>query len=156
MADDPINQAVDKLLTPEGIKTLEGELNKVEGKGDPELGELCNYFENTTVEKIVDEVNKYGKPLVDIDLTGQAAFSWPNKEIEGWNYFRIEYGGCNENCYYEGSVWLPPEVDAWKWTEMFEILQIPEARKKLEEAISKIHKEDVGERSNWRNSDDSV
>jgi hypothetical protein len=88
--------------------------------------------------------------LVDIDLTGEGVFSYPSKEIEGWNYFRVEYGGPNESCYYEGSVWLPPEVDAFQVTKMFEIWQIPEARKKLDEAITKIHKEDVGTKSSWK------
>lgn len=41
--------------------------------------------------------------IVDIDLTEQMAFSWPDPEIEGWRNFRIEYGGCNEDCYYEGN-----------------------------------------------------
>ena len=129
------NNPIEKLLTPDGLSLLEGELKKTEGKGDPELGELCKNTE---------------KPLVDIDLTEQGVFSWPHKEIEGWRFYRAEYGGCNEDCYYEGSVWLPPEVDSWKWTQMFEILQVPEARRKFEEAIVKIHKEDVCEKSNWR------
>ena len=88
--------------------------------------------------------------LVDIDLTGQGAQSWPDPEIEGWRWYRIEYGGCNENCYYEGLIFLHPEFDSWCMTQLFEIMQVPEARKKLEEAIKKIHKEDVGELSNWR------
>jgi hypothetical protein len=87
--------------------------------------------------------------LVDIDLTEQFAFSYPNKEIEGWKFSRIEYGGCNEDCYYEGSIWLPPEVDAFVMTQMFEILQVPEARKEFERMVEKIHKEKVGDKSNW-------
>jgi len=88
--------------------------------------------------------------IVDIDLTGYGVFSYPDPEIEGWRLYRIEYGGCNEDCYYEGMIWLPPQFDSWLMTQMFEIMQIPEAQKKLEEAIKKIHKEDVGELSNWR------
>ena len=90
------------------------------------------------------------KKLVDIDLTEEVAFRFPDPEIEGWRHYRIEYGGCNEDCYYEGKVWLPPEFDSWKMTELFEIMQIPNARKRLEGQISMIHKEEVGEKSNWR------
>ena len=90
------------------------------------------------------ETNK----LVDIDTTEQFAFSWPDPEIEGWRNYRIEYGGCNEDCYCEGVFWLPPEADIdYKF---FEILQVSEARKELQEAIKKIHKELVGEKSNWQ------
>ena len=89
--------------------------------------------------------------LVDIDLTGQYAQSFPDPEIEGWEWYRIEYGGCNEDCYYEGEIWLHPEFDSQCMTQLFEIMQVYGARKKLEEAIRKIHKEDVGELSNWKN-----
>lgn len=96
-----------------------------------------------------DDKNKYNqKSLVDVDLTQEYALSWPNEEIEGWNHFRIEYGGCNENCYYEGRIWLPPEVDID--FRLFEILQVPEARKELQKAIDKIHRSKVGKKSNWR------
>ena len=96
--------------------------------------------------------NNSEKPLVDIDTTEQFAFSWPNKEIEGWRFRRIEYGGCNEDCYYEGSIWLPPQANLdYKF---FEIMQVPEAREKLQQAIEKIHKEDVGDKSNWRKIDE--
>jgi len=86
--------------------------------------------------------------LVDVDLTEEGAFSWPNKEIEGWRYSRIEYGGCNEDCYYEGSIWLPPEANIDY--KLFEILQVPEARKEFEKMVDKIHKEKVGNKSNWK------
>lgn len=88
------------------------------------------------------------KKLVDIDLTEQYAFSWPDPEIEGWRNFRVEYGGCNEDCYWEGNIWLPPEADIDH--RFFEILQVPEARQELHECIERIHREKVGEKSNWR------
>ena len=90
------------------------------------------------------------KKLVDIDLTGQCAQSFPDPEIEGWQWNRIEYGGCNKDCYYEGSIWFPPHVDSDMFCKIFEIMQVPEANKKLEESVKKIHKEDIGELSNWR------
>ena len=88
--------------------------------------------------------------IVDIDLTEEGMFSWPSPEIEGWRYYRIEYGGCNEDCYYEGRILLPPEVDSSiMGHKLFEILQVPEARKELNESIERIHKEKVGTKSNW-------
>jgi hypothetical protein len=92
--------------------------------------------------------------LVDIDLIEEGAFSWPSKEIEGWRNYRISYGGCNEDCYYEGRTWLPPEVDSSVMGyKFFEILQVPEARKELQETIERIHKEKVGDKSNWKDMD---
>jgi len=88
--------------------------------------------------------------LVDVDLTEQGVFNWPDPEIEGWRNYRIEYGGCNKDCYWEGSVFLPPSADSWMVTRMFEIMQVPEALEKLHAAVEKIHREDIGEKSNWR------
>jgi len=88
--------------------------------------------------------------IVDVDLTEEFAFSWPNPEIDGWRFYRIEYGGCNECCYYEGRIILPPEFDSWCMTELFEIIQVPKARKEFEKAVHKIHKRKVGKLSHWR------
>jgi len=91
------------------------------------------------------------KRLIDVDLTEEGAFSWPDPEIEGWRHYRIEYGGCNEDCYYEGRVWLPPQADSSVLGyKLFEILQVPEANEELHKAIEKIHKEKVGKKSNWK------
>ena len=30
--------------------------------------------------------------------------------MRGWRCYRIEYGGCNEDCIYEGRVMLPPQA----------------------------------------------
>jgi len=95
------------------------------------------------------ETRKHEK-LVDIDLTGEGVCRYPSPEIEGWKYARIEYGGCNEDCYWEGKIFLPPQVDSFIITQMFEILQIPEAREAFEKAVKKIHKEKVGKKSHWR------
>jgi hypothetical protein len=88
--------------------------------------------------------------LVDVDLTEQGVFTWPDPEIDGWRNYRIEYGGCNEDCYWEGGVFLPPVVDSEMMVHIFEIMQVPEALKRLKAAVDKIHKDDVGEKSNWR------
>lgn len=94
---------------------------------------------------------KYKNLLVDIDLTEEMAFTFPSPAMNGWRCYRIEYGGCNEDCYYEGRVWYPPEVDSSiLGYKFFEILQVPEARQELQNFIEKLHKKKVGKRSNWR------
>jgi hypothetical protein len=35
----------------------------------------------------------------------------PPKGLEGYRFYRIEYGGANEDCVYEGAIWLPEHVD---------------------------------------------
>jgi len=93
------------------------------------------------------------KKIVDIDLTEQGVFNWPDDEIKGWRNYRIEYGGCNEDCYCEGLVWLPPHVDSdVMGYKLFEILQVPEAYAKYRKAVLKIHKNKVGDKSGWRES----
>lgn len=48
---------------------------------------------------------------MEISLTEQMVFNAP-PEMEGWRFYRIEYGGCNEDCIWEGSIWLPQHTDA--------------------------------------------
>lgn len=89
--------------------------------------------------------------IVDIDTTEEMAFSWPNDEIKYWRHYRIEYGGCNEECYWEGNFFLPPYVDSEVMGyKLFEILQVPEAYKEFRKAVLKIHKNKVGDKSGWR------
>ena len=45
-----------------------------------------------------------------VGLTEYMVQNWP-QGMEGCRLFRIEYGGWNELCVYEGTVWLPPHVD---------------------------------------------
>lgn len=102
-------------------------------------------------DSIYDVAEKYKKLLVDIDLTEEMAFTFPSPAMNGWRCYRIEYGGCNEDCYYEGRVWYPPEVDSSVLGyKFFEILQVSEARQELQKFIEKLHKKRVGKRSNWR------
>jgi hypothetical protein len=97
-----------------------------------------------------EDLNKTNR-LIDIDLIEQMAFSYPDPEIEGWRNYRISYGGCNEDCYWESNIWLPPLVDAdVMGYKLFEILQVPEARLEFEKMVEKIHKEKVSQKSNWR------
>jgi len=32
--------------------------------------------------------------------------------VEGWRYYRIEYGGHARDCIIEGGIWLPMNGDA--------------------------------------------
>lgn len=32
-------------------------------------------------------------------------------EFRGWRRYRLEYGGFNEYCQFEGTVYLPPHAD---------------------------------------------
>jgi hypothetical protein len=36
---------------------------------------------------------------------------YPPKGLENYRFYRIEYGGANEDCVYEGALWLPKHVD---------------------------------------------
>jgi len=60
---------------------------------------------------------------VFINLIEQAAFNYPHPELEGWRFYRIEYGGHAERCYYEGSIWLPPHVDPTEFEEYLADIQ---------------------------------
>ena len=51
-----------------------------------------------------------------VDLTEYGVQSWPDG-MEGCRLFRIEYGGVNEGCVYEGSIWMPPTFDRGRLEE---------------------------------------
>ena len=54
--------------------------------------------------------NKIDSGKFFVDLTEYGVLSWPDG-MEGCRMFRIEYGGVNENCVYEGLIWIPPTMD---------------------------------------------
>lgn len=43
-----------------------------------------------------------------------------------WRYYRIEYGGCNEACFLEMPIYLPPRADSYIFDLLFEFWQTPE------------------------------
>lgn len=47
-----------------------------------------------------------------VSLTEVGVFRYPHPEMEGWRLYRIEYGGVNQDCFHECSIWLPPELDS--------------------------------------------
>ena len=51
--------------------------------------------------------------ILDVDTTEEYVLN-PDalpKELRGWRYHRIEYGGPNESCLWEGRILLPPGAD---------------------------------------------
>jgi hypothetical protein len=48
-----------------------------------------------------------------IDATEEFIFNYEYfpEELNGWRYYRLEYGGSNEDCKFEGRVLLPPNFD---------------------------------------------
>lgn len=54
-------------------------------------------------------------------------------ELNGWRYYRIEYGGCNEDCFMERPIYLPPMANAYIFDLLFEFWQArsPKSRRKI-------------------------
>ena len=48
--------------------------------------------------------------MIPIDLIETAVF-YPPPGMEGWRYYRIEYGGHARECIMECEIWLPPAGD---------------------------------------------
>ena len=44
-------------------------------------------------------------------------FRWP-RHMDGWRMYRLEYGGCNEDCLAEQTIWLPPNMSVVELTEL--------------------------------------
>lgn len=44
-------------------------------------------------------------------------------ELDGWRYYRVEYGGPNECCFKEMPVYLPPRADAYIFDLLFDFWQ---------------------------------
>ena len=51
--------------------------------------------------------------IISIDTTEEAILNSDAlpEELKGWRYYRIEYGGANKECLYEGRVLLPATAD---------------------------------------------
>jgi len=63
--------------------------------------------------KEVDE-HHFAVKILDIDTTEEYVLN-PEAlpmELRGWRKYRIEYGGPNEACVWEGSIMLPPRADS--------------------------------------------
>jgi len=49
-----------------------------------------------------------------VSFVEQGVFHYPDPRMEGWRFYRIEYGGHAESCVLECGIWLPPWVDAYE------------------------------------------
>lgn len=51
--------------------------------------------------------------ILDVDTTEQFIMNQDAlpEAMRDWRNYRIEYGGCNEECLWEGNIMLPPEAD---------------------------------------------
>jgi hypothetical protein len=61
----------------------------------------------------------------NMGLVEYGVYNYP-KGLEGWRFYRIEYGGHAESCIMEMVIWLPPGCDACELEELFEKWQIPD------------------------------
>ncbi len=50
---------------------------------------------------------------LDVSLTEEMILNYAAlpEELYGWRRYRIEYGGCNESCIHEETIYLPPYAD---------------------------------------------
>lgn len=63
--------------------------------------------------------------MIDISLTEELILS-PKalpEQLRDWRMYRIEFGGCNEDCLWEGRVMLPEDVDPDLFERFMEMLQ---------------------------------
>ena len=65
--------------------------------------------------------NKIDSGKFFVDLTEYWVQNWPDG-MEGCRLFRIEYGGVNEGCVYEGNIWIPPTTDRDKVQEFLQAM----------------------------------
>lgn len=57
-----------------------------------------------------------------VSLVWMAVFNYP-EGMEGWQYYRIEYGGHAIDCVVEGGIWLPPNGDPDEVEKMLNNMQ---------------------------------
>jgi len=63
--------------------------------------------------------------MIDISLTEEMILS-PDalpEELRDWRMYRIEYGGPNEDCVWEGRIMLPETADPDYFERFMELLQ---------------------------------
>jgi hypothetical protein len=92
----------------------------------------------------VDKITSKSK-YVSVSLTEQGVMNYSAvaPELEGWRYYRIEYGGHAESCFMERPIWLPPRADAYLFDMLFDFWQTVSRgsrRKKLHEIIQELER----------------
>ena len=64
--------------------------------------------------------------LIDVDTTEEGVLNpvaFP-PELRDWRYYRIEYGGCNEDTLWEGRILLPASADPKALVELIYGMQV--------------------------------
>jgi hypothetical protein len=76
---------------------------------------------------------------VPVSLTEQFILNYAAlpPEFDSWRYYRVEYGGCNEDCFKEMPIFLPPAADPEIIELLFELWQARthNRRKKIKHKI---------------------
>ena len=85
--------------------------------------------------------NKY----IPVSLTEEFVLNYSAlpKELNGWRYYRIEFGGCNESCFLERPVYLPPLANSFILDLLFDFWQTSTRNKRkkiLHEIIKELEK----------------
>lgn len=88
-----------------------------------------------------------------IDVTEEFVLNqgWAGDKLRGWRMYRIEYGGFNEHCLFEGRILLPRHANAeavvqllmgmaqweqaWKWHDDGKDLEPTKVQSPFEEAL---------------------
>jgi hypothetical protein len=82
--------------------------------------------------------------FVPVSLTEESVMNYDAlaPELYGWRYFRVEYGGCNECCFMERPIWLPPMADAYIFDLLFDFWQSKRTkrRKLLHQIIQELER----------------
>jgi len=83
--------------------------------------------------------NKY----IDVGLTEQFILNYSAlpPQLSGWRNYRIEYGGCNEDCFMERPIYLPRFANPYVIEMLFDYWQTKgnkAKRKKLHEIIAEL------------------
>jgi len=69
--------------------------------------------------------NTSNNEYVDVGLTEEFVLNYKAlpPQLDGWRYFRIEYGGCNEACFMERPIYLPRYADSYVIELLFKFWQ---------------------------------
>jgi hypothetical protein len=76
---------------------------------------------------------------VSVSLTEEGVLNYSAvvPELNGWRYYRVEYGGPNTDCFMERQLWLPQMADSYIFDLLFDFWQAKthNQRKKLQRKI---------------------
>lgn len=72
------------------------------------------------------------RQYVSVSLTEEAVLNYSAlpPELDGWRYYRVEYGGHGCHCIMERPVMLPPVSDAYIFDLLFDFWQATTRKKK--------------------------